>query len=134
MESADRQLRAFYQELLKAVDCPLFHDGEWSLCEPTGLPGDTNFQNLVAWSWAKGSQRCLVMVNLSGQTVRARVRVPWKDGCGERWVLDDALSETTLNCEGDEIQTLGLYVELDPWDGRLFRCYRSHRQVMVAAA
>jgi hypothetical protein len=123
-EPADANVQAFYNKLLKAIDRPVFRDGEWSLCERTGWPDNPTFQNLVAWSWSKGPERYLIIVNLSAMQVQARVRAPWSDLQGAPWRLTDALSETVYERGGDEMAGEGLYVELAPWDFHFFRCDR----------
>jgi len=133
-EQADLDLQAFYGKLLKAIDSPLFRSGRWSLCSRTGWPDNPSFENLLAWSWTKDGQRCLVIVNLSEQTVQARVQVPWNDVHGETWQLTDALSGTTYERGGDEIQNEGLYVELGPWKCHLFQCLHGRQQLMASAA
>jgi hypothetical protein len=133
-EFADQELRSFYRKLLKAIDNPIFHDGRWTLCEPTGWPDNQSFKNLVAWNWAKDGQRCLVMVNLSDNHVQARVHVPWDDMRGDTWLLTDALSGATYDREGDELQSLGLYVELGPWNSHLLQCRRNRQELLASAA
>ena len=121
-EPADAGLQSFYKTLLKAIDNPVFRDGQWSLCERTGWPDNQSFQNLVAWSWLKGEDRYLVVINLSDITVQARVRIPWGDVGGKTWRLTDALSGVIYDREGNEMQSSGLYVELGPWNCNFFRC------------
>ncbi|HTF70654.1 MAG TPA: hypothetical protein VK638_49095, partial [Edaphobacter sp.] len=111
-------------KLLEAIDNPVFRDGQWSLCERTGWPDNASFQNLVAWSWVKGDDRRLIMINLSDRAVQARVQVPWRDERGETWRLSDVLSGATYDREGDEMLSPGLYVELTPWNCSFFQCGR----------
>jgi hypothetical protein len=133
-ECADRELTAFYKRLLKVIESPLFHDGNWSLCDRTGWPDNPSYRDLLAWSWERDDRRCLVVVNLSGALAQARIRVPWKDVRGEIWRLNDALSGTTYEREGDEMEDSGLYVELGPWNCHLFQCSRSRHDVLARAA
>ena len=63
------RLLDFYNKLLKAIDAPVFRDGEWRLCERSGWPDNSSFLNLVAWCWTKDDARYLVIVNLSEQPV-----------------------------------------------------------------
>ena len=123
-ESAETDLHVFYAKLLRAIDNPIFRDGQWSLCERTGWPDNPSFQNLVAWSWTKDDERRLIMVNLSDSQVQARVRTPWRDLQGT-WRLADTLSDAVYERRGDEIMNDGLYVELGPWNFHFFRCERS---------
>ena len=132
-ERPDRELRAFYRKLLQAIDAPEFHDGRWRLCERTGWPGNSTFQNLLAWSWEKDNRRCLVVVNLGDTKAQGRIHVPWSDTQGEMWRLCDDLSGATYERDGDELDNTGLYVDLEAWDFHLLRCSRS-RQVLVPSA
>jgi hypothetical protein len=114
-EPVDQRLRVFYDKLLAAVDKPLFREGQWSLCERSGWPDNASFQNLVAWSWLKEENRCLIAVNLSDSPVQARIRVPWGELTGTTWKLTDMLSDVSYAREGNEMLSAGLYVELGPW-------------------
>ena len=112
----------------------MFHDGQWRLCDRAGWPDNQSCQNLVAWSWDKDDQRCLVVVNLSDVKAQARIHVPWNDAHGESWRLNDALTGATYDREGDELETLGLYVDLAPWNCHILHCYRSREHVVASAA
>jgi hypothetical protein len=132
-EPADEGLRSFYIALLKIIDSPVFRDGQWSLCERTGWPDNSSFQNLMAWCWLKGEDRYLVVINFSDAAVQARVRIPWEDVRGETWRLSDAFSGATYDREGDEISSTGLYVELGPWNWNFFRFGRTAATLKRAA-
>jgi hypothetical protein len=71
--------------------------------------------------------RYLVLVNLSDNTVQARVSVPWSDAGGQTWRLVGALSDAIYDRGGDEMRGAGLYVELGPWNCSLFRCRRARK-------
>jgi glycosidase len=123
-EPADRQLQAFYTKLLEAIDNPVFRDGQWTLCDRTGWPDNSSFQNLIAWSWVKDDDRYLIVINLSDSTSQARITMPWGDIRGETWRLTDALSGASYDRDGNEMQSAGLYVELSPWNCSFFQCGR----------
>ncbi|HXY49465.1 MAG TPA: alpha-amylase [Terriglobales bacterium] len=126
-ELVDADLQSFYKKLLGAINRPVFREGEWRLCERTGWPDNTSFQNLVAWNWRKGDERYLIVVNLSDGLVQARVQVRWADVGGGKWQLRDALSGTVYERDGDEMLSSGLYVELRPWNYHFFQCVRANR-------
>lgn len=121
-EPPDQGLESFYSKLLEAIHSPVFHDGQWSLCDRTGWPDNSSFQNLAAWAWLKDDDRYLIVVNLSDSSVQARVQVPWADVQGKTWRLGDVLSGATYDRDGDEMRAAGLYVELGPWNCNLFHC------------
>ncbi len=133
VEAPDRQLQTFYQRLLKVVDDPLFHDGEWAFCTLAESP-DSTLEDVVAWSWVNRDDRCLVVVNLGDRTVQARVQVPWPGVPGKTMHLEDALSEVAYDRDADEIRRLGIPVELGPWNYHLFQCHGHQQQVIPNAA
>jgi hypothetical protein len=122
-EAVDHELHAFYSELLKATNRPVFRDGEWSLCDRTGWPDNASFQNLAAWTWLKDDERRLILVNLGDGPVQARVQVRWAGG--GKWFLMDVLSDATYERDGDEMLLPGLFVDLAPWKYHLFQCLRT---------
>ncbi len=119
-EPADEACQTFYRKLLTAINRPSFREGEWTICNCSGWPDNTSFQRLGVWSWTKDDDRRLVVVNLSGGSVQARIWLPWDEVKGKTWRLDDALSEASYDRNGDDIKTNGLYVDLAPWTGQIF--------------
>jgi hypothetical protein len=124
-EPVDLGLRAFYEKLLTAIHAPIFHDGTWKLCECSGWPDNQSYQNLVAWSWVKGDDRRLIVVNLSQGAAQGRVRVPWEEVRGATWHLIDVFSGWSSNRAGDELVAVGLYVELQAWSLYFFEFLRA---------
>jgi len=120
-EPIDRDLVAFYERLLKKVTRDVFRNGEWRLCERSGWPENQSHLNVLAWCWAKGDERQLVVVNFRQEASQARVHVPWDELRGKSWRLFDALSGEAYDRSGDEMRDVGLYVDLGPWQCHLFR-------------
>lgn len=114
-ESPDLELLAFYKELLDGLCRGKLIDGTWQLCQCTGWPDNTTFQNLVSWCWKNGDARGLIVVNLSGSPAQGRVRVPWEDLQGEVWRLKDIFTDSGYERDGNEMSGEGLYVDLAPW-------------------
>jgi hypothetical protein len=131
-EPVNRTLRTFYERLLKSIDAPMFRDGEWRLCERHGWPDNSSFQNLVAWSWIKDNDRCLIVVNLSDITVQARVQAPWPEIRGRTWHLFDALSNASYNRDGNEMADSGLYVSLEPWSYSFFEFLQAGQEATMS--
>jgi len=119
-EPVDTGLLEFYNKLLKAIDAPVFRDGEWQLCERSGWPDNASFLNLVAWGWVKDDARYLVVVNLSEKKSDGEVRVPF--AAGKTWVLTDLMSGVSYERDGGEMLSPGLYVELEGRGYNLFQC------------
>ena len=121
-ESCSQELQSFYRTLLQTIDSSVFQDGQWSLCERTGWPDNSSFQNLVAWNWLKDDERHLIIINLSDSMVQARVKIRWEGLSEETCRLTDAFSGVTYDRDGHEMVDPGLYVELGPWSYNFFRC------------
>jgi hypothetical protein len=132
-ERPNEDLRSLYAALLEAVDDTLFHDGEWRLCHCTGWRDNSSFQNLAAWCWERGEDRAIIVVNLSGAPAQGRVHLPWDDLQEAAWQLRDCLSAVSYVRDGVELGQQGLYIDLEPWKGHLFRCSRSAAPAEAAA-
>jgi Alpha amylase, catalytic domain len=121
-EPVDIELRDFYGKLLAAINDPVFREGQWNLCERTGWPDNPSYQKVVAWSWFKGEDRYLIVVNLSDSPAQACVKVSWENLAGMTWRLP--LSGADYERSGDDVLLSGLYVDLGPWSYHFFRCSR----------
>jgi glycosidase len=121
VEPVDDGLRAFYTHLLEATHRPIFHDGEWQLCQVSGWSDNPSYLNLVAWGWHYGTERVLVAVNLSGSGIQARVRIPWPEVAGQTWSLIDEFRGEVYLRNGNELCDPGLYVGLEPWGFHFLR-------------
>jgi len=121
VEPAQPELQAFYAQLLQAIDRAALRDGTWRLSACTGWPDNRSCEQLVAWTWAKDHDRCLVIVNFADGPAQARVEVPWDDVRARRWRLVDALSGAAYDRDGTELREAGLYVDLAPWDCHFLR-------------
>jgi hypothetical protein len=120
--------------LLASINPPIFRDGEWKLCKCEGWSDNPSFENLVAWSWVKGSDRRLIVVNLSDSAVQARVKVPWSEVHGQTWRLTDTLSNASYDRDGNEISSTGLYVELAPWNCHFLQGSRISEEKSIRSA
>ena len=110
-------VRDLYARLLKAIDRPLFHDGEWTLLTVRGA-GDTTNANLVACAWRKGDEVAIVAVNITGETSQGLVEVgdlPARDS----FELVDELSDQRYRWTRANLSS-GLYVRLTSGDAHLF--------------
>ncbi len=120
-EPVDRDIQEFYRRLMAAIDRPIFREGKWTLLERTGWPDNTSFQNLVTWGWSMKDEKYLIVVNLSDSPSQAQVKIPWPDVGGGMWQLIDLLSGASYKREGKDMLSLGLYVELQPWNYNFFQ-------------
>jgi hypothetical protein len=120
-ETANQEITAFYERLLKELNHDIFRNGEWRLCERSGWPDNQSYQNILTWCWVKDSERYLIVINFRQEAAQARVYLPWDELRGKTLRLDDVLSGESYDRSGDEIRDAGLYVDLGPWKCHLFR-------------
>lgn len=66
--------------------------------------------------------------------MQARVQVPWEEVRGATWRLVDALSDASYDRDGDEMASLGLYVELEPWGYSFFQYQLASQGVTMGRA
>ena len=115
-EPANRDSREFCRRLMQATESRVFREGEWKLCERAGWPDNASYLNIVAWCWAMGDERYLVVINLSDWQSQAQVQIPWADLAGKQWRLGAVLTATQFERDGSQMQSPGLYVDLKPWE------------------
>ena len=124
-EPVDLPLQTFYDELLEAVKDPIFRHGEWLLCEVTGWPDNHSADNLVAWRWAMGENRRLIVINLSQGEAVGRVHARWNGlGVGQCRLVS-ILPGTDYLRDIDEMESMGLFVKLGPWGFHFFEVHSS---------
>jgi len=114
-EPVDPDLKAFYQQLLAAMNTETLRGGEWRLCERSGWPDNQSFLNLVAWCWRSARERYLVVVNLSGARSQGRVKVPWDELKSIFFRLTDLLTGAVYERKGEEMFDSGLSIDLEAW-------------------
>ncbi len=121
-EAVNAELQEFYRELLNVVRRPAFHDGQWRLCERTGWPDNSSFQDILAWEWEQEHDHYLIVVNLSNRPAQAMVHT----GCAApelgTWLLFDPFTAVSYERDGAQIVSQGLYVDLPPWGYHFFEC------------
>lgn len=119
-EPVNGELLDFYGKLLAAIDCPMFREGQWNLCDRSGWPDNQTFQSIVSWCWNNNGERCLIVLNLSSSPAQAMVHTGWNDLNSRRVRLSDPLSNISCERSGDDLQSSGLYVDLAPWGYHFF--------------
>lgn len=114
-EPVNADLLAFYKRLFQETQNEIFKSGNWLLCESNGWPDNLSHLNILVWSWTKDKQRYLIVINFSGFTSQALVKLPWNDLQGNLWRFKDTLANELYDRNGNDIQNAGLYVARGPW-------------------
>jgi hypothetical protein len=122
-EPVDGQLKAFCQNLLKAIQTEAIYSGEWQLCMQSGWPDNQSQENLLSWCWRKNEERRLIVVNLSPCRSQGLVKLPWNELGGKNWNLKDVLTGQDFERNGSEMHNPGLYVDLDGWKVHFFKLF-----------
>jgi len=104
-------MRDLYARLLKAIDRPLFHDGDWRL-----LDGTSN--DLIAYSWRQGEAVAIVAANITDHDADGLVHLGELPNRGA-FTLVDQLADRSYDWKRDDL-VKGLYVKLSSGDAHLF--------------
>ena len=115
-EPDDPAVVAWYATLLRLLDDPIVHEGDWRLvgCTPAGQ--DTA-DAVLAWTWTLGERWWLVVVNLGPRSAACRIDLPDAAG-GEVLELTDRLTGELHTWSVDERRT-GLPVMLPGWGAQV---------------
>ena len=125
-EPEDHDLQNFYSRLLRSIAGPVIHEGQWRLCTSCGWSDNQSCRNVLAWTWVRGEDHDLIVVNLSDAPAQARIQMG-EDFRAEAWQLTDTLSEVSYDRAADEMLSPGLYVDLAPWQHQVFEARRISR-------
>ena len=126
-EAADPDLRDYYCRLLRATDDETFRLGHAIRLEPTAAwPGNVTHEGILARLWVgQHRQLRLAVANLSGEPAQGvhpagAPRVRRQD----RPPRGPARRRVEYDRPGDDLLVRGLYVDLPPYGGHLFRVTR----------
>jgi hypothetical protein len=112
-EPVDAAVSERYGRLLPIVDAPVFHDGDWALCE-------ADASDLIAWRWRLGADLRLVVVCLGAGVSQGRVQIASELPQGEAFVFEDLLDGSRYEYARGELEKAGLYVRLEPGRAHVF--------------
>jgi hypothetical protein len=110
-------IRDLYARLLKTIDKPLFHDGQWSLLNVHGA-GDATNGDLLACAWRKGKDVAVIVSNVTHHDAQGLVEIGDLPK-GDSFELKDQLSDQTYTWTRADLGN-GLYVRLTSGDAHLF--------------
>lgn len=121
-EPVNGRVQTFYGRLLEVLKRPAVRDGEWRLleCAPAW---DGNWTNdcVVAFAWEiAGDERLLVVVNYAPHQSQCRLRLPFGDLRNKSWLVQDQLSGTSYQRDGNDLQSHGLFVDMPPWQAQVY--------------
>ncbi len=120
MEVDITELMDFYQNLLKIIPGKEKGKGQWELCKIEPVANDNSYKNLIAYTWSFVNKNILIVVNFSTYLTRGHVRFKGVHYGFNEWTFRDLLTEEEYTYKGEDLDTYGLYVDLDAWKGHIF--------------
>jgi hypothetical protein len=126
-EVVDQRLKNFYERLRMVLRHPVVRNGDWRLLECAPAWDDnSSWDAFIAFAWQNsGGERLLVAVNYAPHQSQCYVRIPFADLGGGQWQLQDLLSDTHYDRDGDGLQSGGLYLDVAPWHYHVFEAKHS---------
>ena len=122
VEPTDPTIAAFYAMLLQVMkQTDALRSGTWSQIDPQpAWPGNGSAGNFVAYAWAGGSGRYIVVVNYAGSQGQCRLRLPFSDLSGKQLRLTDLMGTEIYDRAGSDLVANGLYIDHAPWHRNVF--------------
>ncbi len=121
-EPVDSVLQEFYRNLLACLKHPEVRQGRWQLLEVRPAWDDNHtWDRFLAFAWeGEAQQRLLVAANYGPSQGQCYLRLPFDDLRGGKVMLQDLMSDTRYEREGDDLLNQGLYLDLPPWGFHVF--------------
>jgi hypothetical protein len=119
-ETTDTEVRQFYARLLKVINQPAFHEGEWRLIEASqACERSESHRSLLAWLWHYAEQHKIVVVNYSPNPAQGWLKLPLPLKTTGGILFRDELTGLTYTRDTDEIVKQGLYLDLSPYQAQI---------------
>jgi hypothetical protein len=121
IEEVDRHIAIFYERLLAALKDEIFQRA-WRLLDTVpAWENNPTASDILCFSWSVDERlAALIAVNFSDHQSQCYVH-PLLKKTGGSVTFRDLLSEDTYVRDGAELSEHGLYLDLAPWEGRVFR-------------
>lgn len=116
-QPTDTGLETFYGQLLESLRLNAVREGKWQLLECKRAWGDNwTVDCFIAFAW-QGNQgeRVIVVVNYAGNQSQCYIPLPWSDLTGQSFKLQDIMSDTSYEVDGDNLLSPGLYLDFSAW-------------------
>jgi hypothetical protein len=129
-ESLDKEIEAFYGQLLEILRMSIAKSGEWQwlTCQPA-WEENGSWDAFVAHAWSgPGTERMLVAVNYAPHPSQCYLNLPFPEIKDRSVQLKDSLSAACYDRAGNELLERGLYLDLQPWSYHVFDLAVSQRK------
>ncbi|MGF1614414.1 MAG: alpha-amylase family glycosyl hydrolase [Gammaproteobacteria bacterium] len=121
-EPIGKETLAFYADLLSVLKQTLFNTSQWSLleCVPA-WDGNESWNSFMAFSWVdQAGKRALVVVNYAPHQAQCYLKLPFPDLAEAQWRLQDLMSQTWYDRNGNNLRSEGLYLDMKEWQYHIF--------------
>ena len=117
-----RNLERFYYQLLDCLALDIVREGNWQLleCVPA-WEGNFTWNNFIAFTWeGKDERLLLIIVNYASEQGQCYILLPFESLRGEKYRLQDLMSDISYDRLGDKLISRGLYLDLPAWGYHIF--------------
>jgi glycosidase len=119
-DEGDADVVRFYNKLLGICRQDTFHTGTFSLLPVMeAWTGSPSHQNIMAWRWQHNEDLKVVAVNYSSHDSQARLKLPELPAGIPSVRSLDRLTDVTYQSSTEEVNRLGLYIALGPWQSHI---------------
>ena len=125
-EPFNKSIQNFYDKLLSVLKLGLLRDGKWQLlnCNPA-WDGNWTSDSFIVYSWQNNDfESLIVCVNYSDHQSQCYVQLPFKDLVDHKWQLQDLMSDSHYEYDGNDLQSRGLYFDMSPWQYNVFDMHK----------
>jgi hypothetical protein len=122
VEPTDLKLCQFYERLLQVLCHPVVRNGQWQSLECVSAWEDNwSSDAFIAFAWQNpNGEHMLVTVNYAAHQSQCYLKLTFPCLGGEQFRLHDLLSAASYDRDGNELQSRGLYLDLNPWQYHVF--------------
>jgi hypothetical protein len=129
VEPIHEELRDFYTSLLLVLQSPSVRNGEWSLLSCTAAwAGNNSHESFIAFGWKDTSGRkIVVVVNYKPEYSQCYLHPTFRDLAGT-CRFRDLMSDACYDRNGDDLNSGGLYLDMQPWQYHVFEVTVLHAE------
>lgn len=116
----DIEVEKFYEKILKIVDHPAFHGGEWELVDVApASPYNMTYRNIIAYKWIQMRTLKIVVVNYSNDVSSGRLLISLK-GKGNIITIYEEFSERFFSYDEKEVSNGVVINDMPPYSFYIF--------------
>ncbi len=120
-EAINSELLETYRDILDLISTNNIKEGEWELCTVIPIDEEHSAENIISYHWWKDNgKHFLLALNFSEEKSKARIKIPVLPTDPEELLFEDKLNKNSYRYPTQDIQDMGLYIELFGWKSHIF--------------